>query len=383
MRDDIILEDTTMRDGEQSPGLAFSKATKLAILAALEDAGVRWIEVGIPAMGGEERDSLAAMLARGSSATLVAWNRGVRADIELSLDMGFRAIHMGLPTSDIHLKNSVGRNRTWLVEQAKELIKYAKDRGAFVSISAEDIGRTEIAFLQEYACAVAEAGADRLRLSDTIGILTPERYAERVAAVAKVARVDTQCHAHNDFGLGVANTLAGLQAGARYFHVTVNAIGERAGMPDFAQTVMALRVLHGVDLGIETTALRRLCYLVAEACHQPIAAWQPVVGDNVFAHESGIHTNGMLRDTSTFEPFPPEAVAGRRRYVLGKHSGRATLRHVLAQHGIDADEAALQTCLDGVRALAIRQGAEVSADQLLALYASCQVDAPHAMAVAR
>ncbi|MEH2224839.1 homocitrate synthase/isopropylmalate synthase family protein [Nostoc sp.] len=368
IRDDIILEDTTLRDGEQAAGVAFSKASKLAIHDYLVATGVRWIEAGIPAMGDEELDTLKTMIARGSDATLVAWNRGVKEEVALSLDIGFKAVHIGLPTSNVHLKDSIGQDRHWLLEQAKNLIKYAKDRGAFVSISAEDVGRTEIPFLQEYACIVTEAGADRLRLSDTIGILTPEAYAERVQSVVKVSSIDVQCHTHNDFGLAVANTLAGLNAGARYFHVTVNAIGERAGMPDFAQTTLALKQLYGKDLGIVTSRLRQLSEIVAQASKQKITPWQPIVGDNVFAHESGIHAKGMLKNNKTFEPFAPEEVGGERKYIIGKHSGRAILNHVLQEQGVTVNETQLGDCLRQVRALAIQQGGSVSPEQLRDIY---------------
>lgn len=144
---------------------------------------------------------------------LIGWNRGKLDDVVQSLDLGFRAIHIGLPASDVHLKHSVGRDRGWLVEQARTLIGVAKDRGAFVSISAEDVGRTDPSFLIDYAGAVKDAGADRLRLSDTIGILSPSRYAAVVASIAKAVPIDLQCHAHNDYGLATANTLAGLEAG--------------------------------------------------------------------------------------------------------------------------------------------------------------------------
>lgn len=368
IRDDIILEDTTLRDGEQAAGVAFSKASKLAIHDYLVATGVRWIEAGIPAMGDEELDTLRTMIARGSDATLVAWNRGVKEEVALSLDIGFKAVHIGLPTSNVHLKDSIGQDRHWLLEQAKNLIKYAKDRGAFVSISAEDVGRTEIPFLQEYACIVTEAGADRLRLSDTIGILTPEAYAERVQSVVKVSSIDVQCHTHNDFGLAVANTLAGLNAGARYFHVTVNAIGERAGMPDLAQTTLALKQLYSKDLGIVTSRLRQLSEIVAQASKQKITPWQPIVGDNVFAHESGIHAKGMLKNNKTFEPFSPEEVGGERKYILGKHSGRAILNHLLQEQGVTVDETQLGHCLRQVRALAIEQGGSVSPEQLRDIY---------------
>jgi homocitrate synthase NifV len=368
MRPDIVLEDTTLRDGEQAPGVAFDLEAKLRIHDALVEFGVRWIEAGTPAMGGEELEALRRMLAADGPARLVAWNRGVRADVEHSLDLGFDAIHIGLPTSDILLEHSVGRDRKWLLERARELVGYAKDRGAFVSISAEDVGRADLGFLQEYAGVVHGAGADCLRLSDTIGVLTPEGYARRVRAVIKAAPIDVQCHAHNDFGLAVANTLAGLKAGARYFHVTVNGMGERAGMPDLAATVMALKRLCGVDLGLETSRLRPLALLVAEAAGQPTLPWQPIVGDNVFAHESGIHVNAILKDASSFEPLAPVEVGGERRLVLGKHSGRALVREVLMRSGVAFEEPDLEVCLRETRLLSIRQRRPVEPEQVLEIF---------------
>ncbi|GGV71555.1 hypothetical protein M3765_04580 [Streptomyces thermoviolaceus] len=364
MRDDLILEDTTLRDGEQTPGVALSAEKKVKIFNALVDAGVRWIEPGIPTMGGEEVRALKQMLERRDEVTLIGWNRGVRSDIQRSIDLGFKAVHIGLPTSDNHLKNSVRRDRTWLLSTAQDMVKTAKDQGCFVSISAEDIGRTEPGFLQEYAVAVAEAGADRLRLSDTIGILSPSQYAERVRAIASVSDIDLQAHCHNDFGLAVANTLAAIEAGVRYFHVTVNGIGERAGMADLAQVVMSLRQWHGVDLGIDVSQLTALSRLVAQACGFPTSPWQPVVGPNVFAHESGIHTTGMLRDTSTFEPFPPDLVGGERKLLVGKHSGRGVIAHALGEDGADLDSDALDELLQQVRAEAIATGGTVPAHRL-------------------
>ncbi|HEU5107742.1 MAG TPA: hypothetical protein VFT95_04120, partial [Micromonosporaceae bacterium] len=323
----------------------------------------------IPAMGGEELDTHRELLDRGSQATLVAWNRGVFEDVKLSLDTGFKAVHIGLPASDLHLGKSLGRSREWLLSTATDLIKYAKDRGAYVSISAEDVGRAELAFVQEYAVAVAEAGADRLRLSDTVGILPPEQYGARVRAIGEVAEIDLQCHAHDDFGLGAANTLAGLAAGARFFHVAVNGIGERAGMADLAHVVMAMRRIYDYDLGIDTRALRPLANLVAEASGRPVPVNHPVTGDGIFAHESGIHVKGMLKDSRTFEPFSPDEVAGNRRYVIGKHSGRALLQHLLAEAGVEATTEELADTLVKVRAAAIRAGGEISVDELRALHA--------------
>lgn len=370
MRPDIILEDTTLRDGEQAPGVAFSSDTKTAILDALIRAGVRWVEVGIPAMGGNELDFLSKAVNRQDEARLVVWNRGVRTDVEFSLDLGYRAVHIGLPASKLHLEQSVGKSREWLVQNATSLVKMAKDRGAFVSISAEDIARTEPEFLVEYATAVAEAGADRLRLSDTIGILTPEGYASRVAAVTSAVDIDVQCHAHNDFGLGFANTLSGLNAGARYFHVTVNGVAERAGMTDLAQAAVTLQQLYKVDLGIDLTQMTALSRLVADACGHPTQPWQPITGANVFAHESGIHVNAMLNDTSTFEPYSPELVGGARRYVLGKHSGRAIIEDVLTRNGRAFTQDDLGTCLAWLRQEAVSRQGEVPEEELLAAFDS-------------
>jgi homocitrate synthase NifV len=369
----IILEDTTLRDGEQAPGVAFSPETKVAIFHALINAGVKWIEAGIPAMKGKEVEALRAMLERKEEVNLIGWNRGVLDDIKFTISLGFKAIHIGLPTSDIHLKHSIGKNKPWLLNAASDLVKYAKDKGCFVSISAEDVGRTELNFLQEYAETVYEAGADRLRLSDTIGILDSAAYAKRVKTVADACAIKTQCHCHNDFGLAVPNTLAGLQAGATYFHSCINGIGERAGMPDMAQMVMALRQFHGVDTGVDTRQLTHLSQLVSQACDQPLLPWQPIVGSNVFAHESGIHTKGMLSSSKTFEPFEPALVGNERKLCVGKHSGRTVIRHVLEENGIVvSDTETLEKCLVHVRDLAIENRGQVTPQELVNIYSSLQ-----------
>jgi len=368
--DRIVLEDTTLRDGEQAPGVAWSKEQKLSVLEALLDANVGSIEVGIPKMGGEELEFLKFAVAYKDQARLVAWNRGVKEDVAQSLDLGYEAVHIGLPTSDIHIKSSVGKSRDWIVSRATELIKFVKDRGAFVSISAEDVGRTDVSFLQDYAGAVGEAGADRLRLSDTVGILHPEIYADRVRLVAKTTNTDLQCHCHNDFGLAVANTIAGLQAGARYFHVCINGIGERAGMPDIAQTVMALKKLYGIDVGVDTKKLRDLSELVFSLTNTSPEPWRPIVGRNVFAHESGIHSKGTLNDSTSFEPISPDEVNGTRRIVIGKHSGRAGLTEVLRNGGVDPEESLLPKLLENVRAESVRQGGELSPLKVKQLYSA-------------
>ena len=370
IRKDIILEDTTLRDGEQAPGVAFNPETKLAILDALIEAGVKWVEGGINAMGGSETRVLKQMLERTESTdvNLIGWNRGNKEDVKATLDQGFKAVHIGLPTSAIHIKDSINKSPEWVVQQACDLIAYAKDRGAFVSVSAEDVGRSDLEFVKAYANQIAEAGADRMRLSDTIGILTPEKYYDIVREVSSSANIDTQCHAHNDFGLAVANTLAGLRAGARYFHVTVNGVSERAGMPDLAQVALSLHQQYGIDLGLNLDKLGKLSQLVASACNSSVHPWQPVVGSNVFAHESGIHANGTLKNGSSFEPFSPELVSGERKIIIGKHSGRAAIKYVLEQQDIQADEEALGQMLSEIREISMIKRSSLTSEELVQLY---------------
>lgn len=363
----IIVEDTTLRDGEQSPGIAFTKEKKLSIFSSLLEAGVGWVEVGIPAMGGDELEVLKLLLERKDEATLIAWNRGVETDVIQSLDLGFQAVHIGLPTSAIHLNSSVKKDRLWLMQTASDLIARAKDRGVYVSISAEDVGRSDIEFIEEYALHVAAAGADRIRLSDTIGILRPDQYAAIISRVVKVSDIAVQCHAHNDFGLATANTLAGLAAGATFFHATVNGIGERAGMPDLAQCVLALKLLYGVDVGVDPKKLISLSRLVEDATHAKCPPWQPIVGSNVFAHESGIHVNATLNDCASFEPFHPKLVDGVRKIVVGKHSGTAAIESVLNSMGEDYSIDDLQSYLMLVRASAMKKGSALEYEDLLGL----------------
>ena len=370
INNNVIVEDTTLRDGEQSPGVAFTKERKISIFSSLLAAGIRWVEVGIPAMGGDELAVLEILLERKKEAMLVAWNRGVEADVVQSLNLGFQAVHIGLPTSAIHLNSSIKKDRVWLLRTASDLISRAKDRGVYVSISAEDVGRSEMEFVEEYAVHVAEAGADRIRLSDTVGILTPEQYAEIVRRVVKVADIDVQCHAHNDFGLATANTLAGICAGATFFHATVNGIGERAGMPDLAQCVLALKLLYGIDVGVNTSMLISLSRLVAEATHVHCPPWQPIVGTNVFAHESGIHASATLNNSASFEPFPPEMVNGVRRIVVGKHSGTAAIDSVLKLQGINCSSDELKRYLTLVRACSMSKGRGLEEKELLDLVRS-------------
>lgn len=350
----IIIEDTTLRDGEQAPGIVFSSKEKVEIVALLDEFGIPMIEVGTPAMGGDEATAIRRMIKLQPKAKLIGWNRGVREDLEASLRLGLSYVHIGLPASKKLLEQGLHHDRSWLLETMFNLVSWAKKRAQFVSLSAEDVCRAEPNFLVKYAKVAQQAGADRIRLSDTVGLATPTHYADLVNRVSKEAKIAVMVHAHNDFGLGVANTLAGINAGAKYCHVTVNGIGERAGMPPLDEVVMALKHLYGIDFGFNLKSLPKLSTKLAKATGVAVHPWKPIVGSNVFSHESGIHVAGTLRCSNMFEPFAPEEIGAKRRIVIGKHSGYHGIEAVLRERACKIDHDHAKTLLPYVRKEAVR-----------------------------
>lgn len=365
---DVLVEDTTLREGEQSPGVAFSTDEKIEIVRLLHELGVRAVEVGTPAMGGPEADAIKRLVAAELPIRLIGWNRGRKSDLDASFECGVDSVHIGLPASDHHLERKFEKSREWVVETMQELVAYAKAQRAWVSVSAEDVGRADAEFLVEYAKATAEAGADRLRMSDTIGVLDPFKAVELFRQITGSVSLPIQAHMHNDFGLATANTLAAVKGGARHVHVTVNGLGERAGIGALDEVVLGLERHLGIETGIRKEGLRELAEFVAGASGRPIPASKPVTGDAVFAHESGIHVEGVLKLPDTFEPITPESVGGSREIVIGKHSGSGALQHVLAEHGIEVDRAALGPVLEAVRYQATQRKRALTADELIALY---------------
>ncbi len=368
IKKNIILEDTTLRDGEQSPGISFNKKTKLKIFNLLIDIGVKWIEAGIPIMKGEEVKSLKKMLERKNEVNIVGWNRGILKDIKYTLSLGFKHIHIGLPTSNIQLKYSIKKSSKWLIKNITNLIKFCKDKDIFVSVSAEDIGRTDINLLKEYSIAVEESGADRLRLSDTIGILDYKSYGNKIKEIKKICNIDLQCHCHNDFGLATANTISGLSSGAKYFHTSINGIGERAGITDISQIVMILKQLYNINININTKKLLKISKKISKYTKQKIYPWLPIIGSNVFKHESGIHTNGIINNYKTFEPFDPKIINTKRKFIIGKHSGTNLLIYILKKKKINININIIKKCLKIIKNKFILKKNIINEKELCNLY---------------
>lgn len=343
----LYINDTTLRDGEQAAGVAFSLSEKVAIAQFLDAIGVQELEVGIPAMGLTEIQAIQTIVNLGLKTKLLGWNRAVRSDIEASLSAGLDRVHISIPVSEIQIQVKFQGQWQRMLNQLREVMDFARDHGLSVSVGGEDSSRAEPTFLMEVAQLAQDWGAFRFRFCDTVGILDPFTTFTKVQQLVQALHIPVEMHTHNDLGLATANALAGVKAGATSINTTVNGLGERAGNAALEEVVMALQLLYGLKVGIQTQRLLELSRFIAKAVNCPVPPWKAIVGENTFAHESGIHAHGVLANPSTYEPFDPKEVGRERRFVVGKHSGRHLVTQVLQSHGIQLLQS--QSILESVR----------------------------------
>lgn len=349
MSDLIAINDTTLRDGEQTAGVAFNLQEKLAIAHLLDQIGIPEMEVGIPVMGGEEAEAIKAIVGAGLHAKLLGWNRCSIADLSASVACGLERVHISVPVSDLQLGIKFHGSRSAMLDRLKTCMEFAQSHHLFVSVGGEDSSRADSEFLVTVASFAQEWGAQRFRFCDTVGRLDPFHTYDWIRQLTDAVTIPIEMHTHNDLGMATANALAGIRAGARSVNTTVNGLGERAGNAALEEIVMALKEIYGIKLPIHTQRFWELSQLVAKAANCPPSLCQPVVGKNTFCHESGIHTHGLLQNTSSYEPFPPEAVGRSRQLVIGKHSGRNSIAHVLHKAGVEVTPQQAQAILAIVR----------------------------------
>jgi 2-isopropylmalate synthase len=347
----VRIFDTTLRDGEQTPGVGLTPEEKLDIARALDRLGVDTIEAGFPITSKGEADGVKMIANDGLRAEIASLARATKNDIDIAASCGVKCIHVFIATSDIHLQHKLKMTREEALQTAVKHVKYAKDYGVSVEFSAEDACRSDPEYLIKVFQGVSDAGADRLDIPDTVGVMHPVAMYNLVNKVHNAVDRPISVHCHNDFGLAVANSLASVEAGAVRVHCTINGLGERAGNASLEEVVMSLHNLYGRKTNINTKLIYETSKLVSRLTGIMVQPNKAIVGDNAFGHESGIHTHGLLNLPLTYEPLEPEVV-GRKRWIqAGKHAGSHGIKAMLDQLGINVNDEQLKEIVTRVKDL--------------------------------
>lgn len=317
------IVDTTLRDGEQTAGVVFLKNEKIDIARKLDEIGVHIIEVGIPSMGKEEMQRIREIKSLGLNSSLLTWNRMKMEDIDNSISLGIKNIHLSIATSDVQIRNKLNLSRSMVMNLTEKAVRYAVNKGCVVSVGAEDSSRADIEYLIEFFELAQSAGAKRIRYADTLGILDPLSTYNIIGKIANKLKIDVDFHGHNDFGMATANAFSAYRAGATHISCTVNGLGERAGNTPLEEIIMALEYIECEKTDIDLKKIMEISRMVEKASGRALSLSKPIVGKEIFSHESGIHVDGLIKHRKNYEFFSPEDIGRRHNVVIGKFSGRA------------------------------------------------------------
>ncbi len=368
VKNEIKIVDTTLRDGEQTAGVVFSGDEKRKIAKLLDKAGVYQIEAGVPAIGGDEKEAIKKIVQDNNEASILGWCRAVTDDIKEAIDCGLDAVCVSVPVSDVHIEKKLGRDRAWVHDQVKRAINFAKSNNLYVSCNAEDASRAQMEDLIKFTRIAKKTGADRLRFCDTVGILGPSQTAEKVSTLLHEVGLPIEIHSHNDFGMATANSIAAIRAGAAFASVTINGLGERAGNAALEEVVMALKYVENEPIPIDTSKIRELSNAVATASGREIPVNKPIVGKNIFKLEAGIHVDGLSKAAETYETFHPSEIGGERQIVIGKHSGKNSLKLKFREFGIDLEDEEAKVLLEAAKEKAVEVKRALFEKELMYIY---------------
>jgi len=347
----VRIFDTTLRDGEQTPGVAITVEEKIRIAKRLDELGVNVIEAGFPAASSGEKEAAREILKLGLNAQICGLARTLRGDLDAAIDCGVDYIHTFIGTSPLHREYKLKMSKEEILSKSIDAVEYIKDHGITAEFSAEDATRTEFDYLKEIYGAVEDAGADYINVPDTVGVMVPTSMKWLISNLKQHLDVPISVHCHDDFGLAVANSLSSVEAGASQVHVTVNGLGERAGNASLEEVIMSLITEYGIKMDIKTERLVNLSEFVSRITGIKMPPNKAIVGENAFAHESGIHADGVIKKAETYEPIAPEIVGHTRKIVLGKHTGAKAIKSKLDEYGIDLTDEQFDKIFNQVKAL--------------------------------
>ncbi len=351
----IIINDTTLRDGEQTAGIVFSASEKILIAKMLDETGADEIEAGIAVMGGHEKKAIKEINELGLKAKIVGWNRAKMEDIYSSLDIGLKVIHISIPVSQIHMEYKLKKDFQYIKTSLIDILKILNKEGVQYSVGGEDSSRAEENTIIEIVKIAKEEGAYKYRYSDTVGMLNPLKTFENIKKLTSLFKdIIIEIHTHNDFGMASANSVSALKAGAGSLSGSISGIGERAGNCALEEVIAYFNFIENKKIKFDLIKAKNLAKLIAKITKRPMPVSKPIFGKNIFYHEAGIHTDGILKNPINYEAYPPEYAGAERKLLIGKHSGSAAIKYKLNKMGLQINNEDVKNILDIVKAESVK-----------------------------